>query len=97
MQELPAAGADGAEANGGGDAGRALEERAKVQTLLQAAQDGDMDALKACSHRACDACLDCTSGAVPTSEPASGGVSTRRKPDWWGSIRTPEPHGHCNI
>ena len=49
MQEAAATGVDGTEADGGGDAGRALEERAKVQTLLQAAQDGDLDALKVCA------------------------------------------------
>jgi len=47
VQEASAAA--GAEANSGADAGRALEERAKVQTLLQAAQDGDLEALKVCA------------------------------------------------
>ena len=37
---------DSAAAATGGDTGRALEERARVQRLLQAAQDGNLEALK---------------------------------------------------
>ena len=45
MQEAVANG-DMAAVAAEGDAGRALEERARVQRLLQAAQDGDLESLK---------------------------------------------------
>jgi hypothetical protein len=60
MQDT-AADSDSAAAGTGGDAGRALEERGRVQRLLQAAQDGELEALKV------EPCLACEGVSVPAA------------------------------